>query len=126
MTIVTKTKTFQAHKLILSARSKVIQKMLITSMMMEASDSLEILDFEETTVEGMLEYIYTDQVVNLEDQAQSLLKIADKFKLPGLKASAEDPIVESLCVENAGDVLALADLTNGSFLKSHAIQFIHR
>jgi len=95
--------------------------------MVEATlNSVEILDFDEDIVDGMLEYMYTAQVESLADKAPDLLQIAEKYDLQGLKEECEHQIAENLTVENAADVLVMAHLYNASILKPKVIDFINR
>jgi len=95
--------------------------------MVEAEmNTVEIGDFEEDVVEGMLEYMYTAQVETLQTKAPELLQIAEKYDLPGLKEESEHVIAENLTVENAAEVLVMAHLYNALLLKPKAIEFINR
>ncbi|ODM88714.1 Speckle-type POZ protein B [Orchesella cincta] len=50
---------FKAHKLILSARSTVFAAMFNSGMLENRSNFVEIADFEDDVVKGMLEHLYT-------------------------------------------------------------------
>jgi len=122
--IITPSKTFMAHKVFLSARSSVFRAMLDTPMLESAHSTIEIPDFDEQVVQGMLEFIYTGEVKDLKDMADDLMQIGEKYDLQGLKAIGEGAVAQSLTVENAVEVLVLADLHNATTLKAKTISFI--
>jgi speckle-type POZ protein len=96
------------------------------SMVEATLNSVEIADFDEEIVAGMLEYMYTAEVDSLHDKAPDLLQIAEKYDLEGLKEECEHTIAENLTVDNAADVLVMAHLYNASILKPKVIDFINR
>ena len=55
---------------------------------------------------------------------EELLAAADKYDLVVLKKMCETVLFSSLTVENAVDLLVLADMHCASQLKAHVIQFI--
>ena len=74
----------------------------------------------------MLCYIYTGKAKNLKKFASDLLVAADKYALEGLRCECEKIISTNMTVENAVDVLILADRTNAHQLKLRAIKFINK
>jgi len=89
-------------------------------------NTVEITDFEDEVVAGMLEYMYTAQVESLNEKAADLLQIAEKYDLQGLKEECEYTIAENLTVDNAAEVLVMAHLYNATLLKPKVIDFINR
>ena len=57
--------------------------------------------------------------------ADDLLAAADKYALDRLKVMCEESLCSGLSVENAADVLILADLHSADQLKAQAIDFIN-
>ncbi|TPP56080.1 Speckle-type POZ protein [Fasciola gigantica] len=115
---------FEAHKAILAARSPVFAAMFEHGMEESRANRVEITDMEPDTLAEVLRYIYTGQVIGLDKLAHDLLAAADKYQLERLKTMCEEALVESLTVENACDILGLADTHNAEQLKAHTLEFI--
>ncbi|GBM91666.1 Speckle-type POZ protein-like B [Araneus ventricosus] len=107
----TSTKTYPAHKAILSARSPVFRNMFSHDMKEKSSGHVDITDFEDDTVHRMLLYIYADSLEGLQfGSASKLYVAADKYEILSLKSRCSSFMKANLCPENACDVLVLADL----------------
>ncbi|GBM75418.1 TD and POZ domain-containing protein 2 [Araneus ventricosus] len=121
------TKTFPAHKAILSARSPVFRNMFSHDMKEKNSGHVDITDFEDDTIHRMLLYIYADSLEGLQFESASKLYVAaDKYEILSLKNRCSSFLKENLCPENACDVLVLADLHNDDDLKSSVQDYILR
>ncbi|ODM89148.1 Speckle-type POZ protein [Orchesella cincta] len=146
VTILTSNATFQAHTFILkglftaeiipvvkyltpdifcTARSSVFAAMFNTNMTENETKTLVISDFDDVVVKGMLEHLYTGETDCMNEQAQDLLKIAEKYDLGGLKADCEYELGDKLDLENAGELLVLAQTHNAPDLKTRAMDFIN-
>uniref|UniRef100_A0A8C7YV00 Speckle type BTB/POZ protein n=1 Tax=Oryzias sinensis TaxID=183150 RepID=A0A8C7YV00_9TELE len=112
---------FQAHKAILAARSPVFSAMFEHEMEESKKNRVEINDVEPEVFKEMMCFIYTDKAPNLDKMADDLLAAADKYALERLKVMCEDALCTSLSVENAADILILADLHSADQLKTQAI-----
>lgn len=108
------------------ARSEVFKRMFASNMKEMDSNRVEIMDFDDVIVGGMLEYIYKGQVDILSERAPDLLQIAEKYELQGLKEICEFTIAKHLTVENAAEVLVIAHIHNAALLKATVIDFINR
>ena len=98
---------------------------MFRSQMTESIENVvEIEDFDEETVRGMLEYIYTGTTKTLETNFMNLMKIADKYQLLGLKRKCEDVVMTKLNFESAGEILAVADVYSPGYLKPQVINFM--
>ncbi|VDD76258.1 unnamed protein product [Mesocestoides corti] len=117
---------FKAHKAILAARSPVFAAMFEHGMTESRANRVHITDVEPDTLAEVLRFIYTGQVVGLDNPvtAQELLAAADKYQLERLKAMCEEELVENLTVEAACDILSLADIHSAEQLKAHTLDFI--
>jgi len=115
---------FPAHKCILSAQSPVFAAMFEHDMEEAKSNEVNIADFQPDVVESMLMFMYADKITQVDEQVPDLLRAADKYCLPELKAHCELIMRKWLRVDNVGHFLALADLHSAAQLKQDAIDFI--
>ncbi|XDV13454.1 hypothetical protein PO909_001855 [Leuciscus waleckii] len=142
---------FQAHKAILAARSPVFSAMFEHEMEeskkrksqenreemphqretkqmscpLYLKNRVEINDVEAEVFKEMMFFIYTGKAPNLDKMADDLLAAADKYALERLKVMCEDALCTSLSVENAAEILILADLHSADQLKTQAVDFIN-
>ncbi|UYV69890.1 SPOPL [Cordylochernes scorpioides] len=114
----------KAHKNILAARSQVFAAMFEHEMEEKRHNFVEIADMAHEVLWEMLRFIYTGQAPNLESLASRLLPAADRYGLERLKVLCEEALGANLSVENAADVLVLADLHSAHQLKAFCIDFI--
>ncbi|MBZ3874357.1 ATP-binding cassette sub-family G member 2 [Sciurus carolinensis] len=116
---------FQAHKAILAARSPVFSAMFEHEMEESKKNRVEINDVEPEVFKEMMCFIYTGKAPNLDKMTDDLLAAADKYALERLKVMCEDALCSNLSVENAAEILILADLHNADQLKTQAVDFIN-
>lgn len=107
------------------ARSSVFAAMFSTNMMEKEFNAVDIPDFEDEVVKGMLQYLYTGETDLITERAPDLLQIAEKYDLAGLKEDCEYAMADHITVENAAEMLVMAHLYNASLLKSRAIDYIN-
>ncbi|XP_065203946.1 speckle-type POZ protein B-like [Planococcus citri] len=117
-------KEYPAHKAVLAARSPVFCAMFTHSTKESELNRVDIKDINEAVVVEMLKYIYTGKCENLDGLAEGLLTAADKYDLRGLKIMCAKKLIRGLSVENATNVLILADMHHFENLKRHVIKFI--
>ncbi|XP_065205291.1 speckle-type POZ protein B-like isoform X3 [Planococcus citri] len=122
--ISTKGKDYPAHKTVLAARSPVFRAMFKHNTIESQLNRIDIEDINEAVVGEMLKYIYTGKSSNLKMLAGELLAAADKYDLYQLKMMSAKTLLEGLSVENAANVLALADTHGVKELKNEVIKFI--
>uniref|UniRef100_A0A0C9R8J8 Rdx_0 protein n=1 Tax=Fopius arisanus TaxID=64838 RepID=A0A0C9R8J8_9HYME len=116
---------FHVHKNILAARSSTFAVMFKHEEMEEnRKNEVKIENMDSELVKGMLEYIYTSEVQDLERLACGLLGAAEQYDLGGLKNMCMDTMYNLLTAENAADILVHADLYRISRLKEDTINFI--
>ncbi|KAJ8683734.1 hypothetical protein QAD02_019526 [Eretmocerus hayati] len=116
-------KKFQAHKAILSMRSKEFHEML-KSGQGPLKDEIKLGNLSDALVENMLEYIYIGKVSQFNNVVE-LYKVAKKFGLHGLTKLCLESFREKLEVSNASDILILSDEDNLIDLKERVINFIN-
>ncbi|XP_033208051.1 speckle-type POZ protein-like B [Belonocnema kinseyi] len=116
---------FNAHKLILSARSSVFKEIFKTDM--KVSKVIEITsDVEADIMDHLLRFIYSDSVNNLETgEAEKLLAAANTYMLENLKVICMKEISKSVTdIEKAFEILAIAEKYNVNGFKKIALNFI--
>ncbi len=116
--------TFNAHKLILAARSPVFAAMFASCTLENTTNIIEINDLRSETIQSMLEYIYTGKVNDIKKSTVELYRCADKYQLEDLRVQAEMALMNSISVDTSAEILLLADQHHSKELKSRVIQFI--
>ncbi|OXU20217.1 hypothetical protein TSAR_013059 [Trichomalopsis sarcophagae] len=102
-------KEFQAHKVILAARSPVFLAML-ESNMKEGQDSvIEVGDIEPDVMAELLRFIYTGKVENMDELVADLLAAADMYQLDHLRIMCEAIIAKKLSIDNVAEILKIVD-----------------
>merc|ERR1719282_516487 len=93
------------------------------------NSAVKVEDVEGDAMEKLLHFIYTSKLDFLDtisfELAARVLAAADKYELPRLKVACEECLSTRLTVENACEVLVLADLHNTIQLKQHVFKFIN-
>ena len=112
-----------AHKT-LCARSPVLRAMLTGEMVESRSDEINIPEVRHNVFLGLLEYLYTDDVILTLENAMEMFQAADRFGVDRLKRLCESYMLSSLNVENAAHLLYAADVVNASGLRKRCLEFI--
>ena len=114
-----------AHRVILAARSTVFAAMFQCDMKENKTNETEIEDMTPAAFRALLRFIYTGhcEVGNLAEQ---LLIAANKYDIQDLKEICVKELRMKLTVDNAVDLLILADLHQANDLKGGAILFINK
>ena len=115
---------FNAHKLVLAARSPVFAAMFSSRTLENTTNVIEINDLRSETIQSMLEYIYTGKVNDIKRSTVELYRCADKYQLEDLRLQAEMALMNSISVDTSAEILLLADQHHSKELKSRVIQFI--
>ncbi|XP_065205269.1 protein roadkill-like [Planococcus citri] len=123
-TISVQGKDYPVHKVILAARSDYFAKMFESGMKENELNRAEITDVKEDVMNEILKFIYTGQCENVDKLADGLLAAADKYDIDQLKKICLKTISKSISVDNAPNLLVLADLYHENELKSKVIDFI--
>ena len=124
LTINIQGQTFNAHKVILSARSPVFHAMFQTDLSEKKTNILEVRDIKPAVFKEVLRSIYTDEVEKLEEMAPQLLAAADKYMLPLLKSKCEAHLATKIAVKTCGMLLLFAHLHLASGLKEKVLDFV--
>lgn len=115
---------FNVHKLILSAQSEVFNAMLKDNTTESQTNYLKLVDAYQSDLRCILEFFYTGSLSERPHNYVNLLILADKYDLKGLHELSQHHLSEQLTVDNALEILTVADMCNTYFLKSAAFKFI--
>ncbi|XP_011315182.1 speckle-type POZ protein A [Fopius arisanus] len=115
-----------AHKAILAGRSSVFRATFEAQTEESQKNCVNIPDFSPEAFTELLRFIYTDRVQNLHDLAKDLLIMANYYDLERLRIMCEESLRKNLTVQNAPEILLLADLHNANQLKRHAQGYIQK
>lgn len=122
--IITKTKSFHAHKIILK-RSSVLKAMLSIDMKEAKEGIILINDIEYDVLYEMVRYLYYDEVKRMDELALDLLVAADKYDIPKLLHECKTYLKTNVRRENFGKILITIDKIYGvDDLKRIIINFI--
>lgn len=126
--------TYNAHKLILAARSPVFKAQFFGLVGNMDLDTVVLEDVEPSVFKAMLLFIYTDDLCEVEEMmtsasssstimVQHLLVAADRFGLDRLKFLCEEKLCEELATSNVATTLSLAEQHRCLQLKSVCLKF---
>ncbi|KAI1308961.1 Speckle-type POZ protein B [Halotydeus destructor] len=110
-----------ANKLILMARSEVFSAMF-TNFNEQKTNAVDMSEYDRTTVEKFLEFLNTDQLLEIDEDAQSLYVMADKYQVPLLKSECENHIAKNINLANVAGLLATVQAIPSIILLSRAIK----
>jgi len=122
--------TFDAHQVILSARSPVFRTMLQTEMKERRTGLIEIKDLDPIIIREVLKYIYTGKMCISDDKTSDsnivtgILEAADKYQLDILAEMCGDILLSTITPENALELLTLGDMYGAEGLKKHALDLV--
>ncbi|TKR63164.1 hypothetical protein L596_027029 [Steinernema carpocapsae] len=112
--------TFTAHKFILMAQSDVFKAMFTHKGMTENQENtIRLDDTTSFAIQQMLTYMYSGNIPPLldDEQASSVMQLADKYGIDHLKLLCEERLIEKLELENVCLMMHLADSHNAGNLK---------
>jgi len=105
---------------ILAARSEIFEAMFEHNMKENETGEVEIIDLDLETVKAVLLYIYTGRVEYRKNNADLLIRAADKYMLHGLKRKIEDDLLNNVRFQNAIDMFVLGDAVHAERLRDVA------
>ena len=120
---------FDAHQLILSARSPVFKRMFDNEMKEKNNRLVDIKEMDPSIVKEMLKFIYTGKCsVSDKDAdpeiASELLKAAHRYGLNILVEMCGNVLLSTLTLENVLELLELGDMFEVQELKTHALDMV--
>lgn len=125
--------SFHAHKLVLAARSPVLNAQLFGLLREKTNNVVHVEDMEAYVFKAMLYFIYTDSLPESNDtdsdeafsalMAQHLLAAADRYGLDRLRSLCESRLCEEVGVQTVATTLALAEQHHSMHLKAVCLKF---
>ncbi|CAL9185019.1 unnamed protein product, partial [Musa hybrid cultivar] len=127
---------FNAHKLVLAARSPVFRAQLFGPMKDSNTHCIKIEDMEAPVFKALLHFIYWDSLPDMEEftglnakcastlMSQHLLAAADCYALDRLKLLCEVKLCEDVAINTVATTLALAEQHHCIQLKSVCLKFV--
>ncbi|XP_043468167.1 uncharacterized protein LOC122502276 [Leptopilina heterotoma] len=116
-------KTFRGHKMILSAKSPVFDRMLSSEMKEAPTNVVVIEDMEPEVFYEILRYLYTGEA-NVEQYAFEILKAADFYNIEDLKTFTENYLAKNLTDVNVVNVVKIAQTYNASSLFKDCTNYV--
>lgn len=117
-------KELRLHKSVLMARSSVFEATFSHSMKESANNAVEVEDVRYEVLRELFRYIYAGQANGIENFADDLLVVAERYLVQGLKTMCEEVLCKNLTFDNVLGYLSLADTNNAPDLESQAISFV--
>lgn len=115
----------KVHKALLTAHSEVFKAMLKEDTAESQNSYVKMVDVSTEDLHCILEFIYTGTVANVDScNFFNLLMLADRYNLIGLRELSQYALSQQLCLDNALEVLVVADMYNANTLKTAALKFI--
>ncbi|OMO85429.1 BTB/POZ-like protein [Corchorus olitorius] len=128
--------TFEAHKLVLAARSPVFRAQLFGPLKDRNTQCIKVEDMEAPVFKALLHFIYWDALPDLEELvgstskwastlvAQHLLAAADRYAIERLRLLCESKLCEGVAINTIATTLALAEQHNCLHLKAVCLKFV--
>jgi len=121
VTFLVKNTRIQAHKLVLSTRSKYFERMFDSPLRENESNEIVVPDVEPNVFKAMLEFLYSGLPPrNLTDVSLELLTVADKYGMEELAIISETSALENLGAHNVVDSLLIGEMINNEKLMARS------
>lgn len=117
-------KEIKVHKAILMARSSVFSAMFDHETREKQENRVLIEDLSFKILSDLVRFMYSDEVPDIDNVAEDLIQAADKYDVKRLKVLCEVKLAETLNIENAAQMITLADMANACRLKNKAMEFV--
>ena len=120
-------KIFSCHKIVLSRQSEVFKTIIRNKSLTEKKTGImkiEENDISSDVMEQLLYFVYHEKVKNATMINTDLLLAADKYNIQGLLDECCKHFVSKLSLQNALDILVLAETTNQKNLFDTASRFV--
>ena len=118
------TKSFRAHRLILSCYSAFFRTMFQTEMTEKYADVVKLKGVNATSLESLIDFIYTGKICINHENIYGLLAASDYLQINETKQFCFDFMFNLISVKTCFGVLKMADLYQNSDLLNKTFQFI--
>ncbi|KAE8703031.1 BTB/POZ and MATH domain-containing protein 2 [Hibiscus syriacus] len=127
---------FDAHKLVLAARSPVFGAQLFGPLKDQNTQCIRVEDMEAPVFKALLHFIYWDNLPDMHELvgstskwastlvAQHLLAAADRYALERMRLFCEAKLCEGVAINTVATTLALAEHHNCLHLKAICLKFV--
>ncbi|KAK0161731.1 hypothetical protein PV327_008149 [Microctonus hyperodae] len=124
--IVIDEKEILLHKIILAAYSPVFLAMFKSGMTESSNKRIVVTDIEVEIMEKVVEFMYTGTINPIPeyDILLSIMKVADKYEILGLKEFSERKLSQKITLENVFEIFEKNRLYGGPLLKKNVIYFM--
>ena len=119
-------KSFQAHRLILSCYSSYFKTMFETEMKEKYADIVTIDGVDASSLESLLNFIYTEEICINQQNVFDLLATSDYLQFDDAKQLCFDYLSSILSVATCFKVLQMADLYQNHCLLIQVFEFISK
>lgn len=117
-------KEFRAHKVILAACSPYFRAMLTTGFTESDMDTIFLQDCDETSVELMIEFLYSCSVTLDASNVEGVLDAASLFQIPLVVEACGEFLEQQITVQNCLGIQSLAIRFSLANLESSVANFI--
>ncbi|XP_047525765.1 BTB/POZ and MATH domain-containing protein 2-like [Pieris napi] len=118
---------FLVHKVLLMAHSEVFRAMLKEDTAESKNNCVKLIDVNKEELRHLLYFIYSGTLKDVENiNFFNMLILADRFNLSGLRELSEHALIQQISIENALEMLAVADSYNSHSLKTASLIFIKK
>ncbi|KAJ3686367.1 hypothetical protein LUZ61_015531 [Rhynchospora tenuis] len=115
---------FNAHRVVLAARSPVFMAELFGPMVEANKKCIKLEGMMAEVFKDLLHYIYTDKIQDVGTKFnQRLLEAADRYALDGLRKICEDRLCRDITLDTVLSSLGLADQHNCGRLLDYCLNF---
>lgn len=115
-----------AHKVVLATRSEVFRSMLTHDTREKQTNVIEIQDVSCEAVNAFVKYLYIEEIDNVSEELDTLLMLADKYDVQGLKERCENYLIQMVNDENVIDLFLKAEFLNLPKLKKRSLFLIKK
>jgi len=112
---------FNVSKVILMANSEVFERMLMSETRESKENVVKIEDVSASIMEKFVDYLYLGELDGLDDFAEDIFVLADRYLVESLKTCCKLSLVNSLSENNIVSRLQFAFKRNYADLKVHTL-----
>lgn len=123
--IVVHDKEYKVHQIVLAAKSEVFDAVFTDDTQVTSSPLSKIKNFSVGAFEDFLCFFYSSRVMH-KVNALELLILATEFKVPDLKSTCEEILMETLNSDNAWEIFNFASAHKSEVLRKAAFGKITR